>query len=199
VESLSTILKTYNSVSLPWTYLFSTRRNARIKLANHELTKMMIIYISENFPLNKELIKNIKTGLASRHNIAIFDIYSLERILQESHSVLVANNTYQLSQLHHFYYHLPRMHEHLIKIDYNATKPTLSRKKVLIDFSITFSLITFFVFICTGLQLAINGKFPPLFSFDMFISVAILLFCSFIGTSSVYFLQKIMQEIRLYF
>lgn len=181
-----------------WKYFFNKRRTQRIKNANEELTKILIFYIIEGPDLTKETIQSLKEGLASKHNIAIADIQSIETGLKKTHSYILLSNEFSIAQKNRFYFHLKKRSETLIAIDYLEKKLILSHKKIFINSIKVISIMWGIYLISTIISFLMSSPLSVQWS-DIFSIVIISGFFSFMAFIFSELLFKLLEKITLWF
>ena len=83
--------------------IYQRRKAQRIKDANTEIIKIMIFYIINDKFINKQIFQEMYGGVLAKYNLHLSKLYSIQRIMQETHSFIISSKEYTDEQRIQFY------------------------------------------------------------------------------------------------
>ena len=83
--------------------IYQRRKTQRIKDANTEIIKIMIFYIINDKFINKQIFQEMYEGILAKYNLHSSKLYSIQRIMQETHSFIILSKEYTDKQRVQFY------------------------------------------------------------------------------------------------
>lgn len=83
--------------------IYQRRKAQRIKDANTEIIKIMIFYIINDKFIDKQTFQEMYRGILAKYNLHSSKLYSIQRIMQETHSFIISSKEYTEEQRIQFY------------------------------------------------------------------------------------------------